>query len=373
MFETHQQHNHLFYKICKARNIKILLTVPSRTPVTKDRLPNGNIYYLSDEHDKFLPLPKTIKPNIYKKIKLNEKFENIRDSNSDKRVYGGFLTSRSKYFKAVLKYLITKDTNVQTHYTYFGRSKIKVIFDRIAYELRKKYRKNFMEKNLSKNIENDSPFIYFPLHQEQERILLLGAPFYTNQFDVIQNIAKALPVGYNLYIKEHFMMNVRGWRSVSEMKKIMSLYNVKLLHHTVNSEELIKKSSLVISIKGTTAIEAAIHNKPSIIFENVGPYQLSSVHKLQSITELPQAIRKSLKIEVNPDEVRKYLDAINESAFEFPYVRLYIDFESKFKIGGYYANTEINSYKIMEYLEKFKPELTQLALFHIENIKRLSN
>ena len=373
MFETHQQHNHLFYKICKARNIKILMTIPSRTPVTKDHLPNENMYYLADEHDKFLPLPKTIKPNIYEKIKLNKKFENIRDSNYDKIVYGGFLTSRSKYFKAVLKYLFTNDTNVQTHYTYFGRSKIKVIFDRIAYELRKKYRKNFMEKNLSKNIENDSPFIYFPLHQEQERILLLGAPFYTNQFDVIQNIAKSLPMGYNLYVKEHFMMNVRGWRSVSEMKKIMSLYNVKLLHHTVNSEELIRKSSLVISIKGTTAIEAVIHNKPSIIFENVGPYQLSSVHKLQSITELPQAIRKSLKIKVNPDEVRKYLDAINEHAFQFPYVRMYIDFESEFKIGGYYANTEIDSHKIMEYLEKFEPELTKLALFHIENIKRLSN
>jgi hypothetical protein len=58
MFETHQQHNHLFYKICKARNIKILMTIPSRTPVTKDHLPNENMYYLADEHDKFLPLPK---------------------------------------------------------------------------------------------------------------------------------------------------------------------------------------------------------------------------------------------------------------------------------------------------------------------------
>ena len=52
---------------------------------------------------------------------------------------------------------------------------------------------------------------------------------------------------------------------------------------------------------------------------------------------------------------------------------MYVDFESEFKIGGYYANTEIDSHKIKEYLEKFEPELTRLALFHIENIKRLSN
>ena len=114
-------------------------------------------------------------------------------------------------------------------------------------------------------------------------------------------------------------------------------------------------------------------NKPSIIFENVGLYQLSSIHKLQTINELPQAIRKSLKKKVYPDELRKYLDAVNEHTFESPFMIIWNDFEDQFKMGGYYANVEIDSQKMINILEKFKPELTQLALIHIEKIKQLSN
>ena len=372
MFETHQQHNHIFYEICKARNIKILLTTTTRVPSPSGSL-HSDMFYLTDEIDKFLPLPKSTKPNMSKKINTKEKLENTDNSNLDKRIHDTSRTSNSKFFQSFLKFLFTKDTNVQTHFTYYGRSKIKVIFKTVIRELEKKYRENFMEKNLDKNIENVSPFVYFPLHQEQERILLLGAPFYVNQFEVIQHIAKSLPIGYKLYVKDHPVMNVRGWRTVSEMKKIMNLHNVKLLHYSTNSEEIIKKSSLVISIKGSSAIQAAFNNKPSIIFENIGLYQLSSIHKLQCITELPQAIKSSLKKKVNPDELRKYLDATRQNTFESSYMQIYNDFEEQFKIGGYYANVEIDSQKMMDILEKFKPEFTQLASVHIEKIKYLSD
>ena len=153
----------------------------------------------------------------------------------------------------------------------------------------------------------------------------------------------------------------------------MNLFNVKLLHYSVDSEEIIKKSSLVISIKGSSAIQAAFHNKPAIIFENKGLYQLSSIHKLQSITELPQAIKSSLKKKVNPNELRKYLDAIGQHTFESSYVQIYNYLEDEFKMGGHYANVEIDSQKMMDTLEKFKPEFTQLALVHIEKIKCLSS
>ena len=369
MGNTHQQHNHIFYEICKARNIKILMMIPTRTAIRTDSLRKAdNRWQITDELDKFLPLPKTTKQN-----KDKEKIEIADPDYSPEKFTATFQTSRSKFFKAFLKFLFTKDTNVQTHYTYFGRSKIKVILRTIAYNLRKKYRENFMGKNLSQTIESDTPFIYFPLHQEQERATLLGAPFYINQFEVIQKIAQSLPVGYKLYVKEHSVMVVRGWRSVSEMKKIINLYNVKLLHPSVNSEEIIKKSDLVISIRGSAIIEAALHNKPSIAFENVGMYQLSSIHRLQSIVELPQAIKSSLKKKINRDEFKKYQDTVREHSFKFLDSEIIIDFEDQFKMGGYYANMEIDPQKAIKFLEKFKPEFTYLAEMYIEKIKQFYN
>ena len=370
---AHQQHNHIFYKICKARNIKILMMVPTRTSIITDSLSKqGNMWQITDEMDKFLPLPKS-NQNKHKKNIQKEKIEIADSDYLIEKFSATFQTSRSKFFKAFLRFLFTKDTNVQTHYTYFGRSKIKVILKTVAYKLRKKYRENFMEKNLSRTVESDSPFVYFPLHQEQERITMIGAPFYINQIEVVQKIAQSLPVGYKLYVKDHTVMRVRGWRSISEMKKIMGFYNVKLLHPSVNSNEIIKKCDLVISIKGSSVIEAAFHNKPSIAFENVGSYQLSSIHRLQSVTELPQAIRNSLKKKVNQNEFRKYIDVVNEHSFKFLYTQIAIDFEDQFKIGGYYANVEMDPQKVTKFLEKFKLEFTQLAAIYIEKIKQLSN
>ena len=45
--------------------------------------------------------------------------------------------------------------------------------------------------------------------------------FYTNQIEIIRHIAKSLPIGYKLCVKEHPAMNTRGWRSVSDYKEIM--------------------------------------------------------------------------------------------------------------------------------------------------------
>ena len=81
-------------------------------------------------------------------------------------------------------------------------------------------------------------------------------------------------------------MDVRGWRSVDEMKQIMKLPNVILLHPMADSGKIIDRSKLVISIRGSTSIEAAFRKKPSIIFDKVGMYQLSTMTLVGSLKDL---------------------------------------------------------------------------------------
>jgi lipid A disaccharide synthetase len=156
------------------------------------------------------------------------------------------------------------------------------------------------------------------------------------------------------------------------MKKIMKLQNIKLMHPLVNSDEIIKKSDLVVTIRGTSAIDAAFHNKPSIIFGNVGLFQLSFIHKLKSIEELPQAIKNSLKKRVDPKEFKKYLDAIDSESFESEFQSLIAAYEQIFHKGGYYVNVEIESDKLDSFLKKYKNEFTKLALYHIAKMKELN-
>ena len=359
-----QQHNDIFCKICKARGIKIIMPSSSRIGISKNTSFNhSNRIYLSDDMDEFLTIPDN--DELIKDIEINLKKNNL----TDEKFSAEFQTSTKKFAVAGITYLLTNDENIKTHYSYYGRKKIKVAFKILFNELRKKYRLKFMENNLKKHIDNNQKFVYFPLHQEQESTLLAFEPFYTNQLEIIKNIANSLPVGYKLYVKEHPQMINRGWRSVKDMKEIMELPNVRLFHPTVNSKELIKKSKLVISIKGSSVIEAAFYNKPAISFSKVGMYRLSSISLLNSIKDLPKNIQKSLTDVIDENEVKRYEKYVYANTFEFPMVQITNAFESVFKIGGYYANAEIKSEIMSEFLEKYRIELEFLASKHIELIK----
>ena len=170
--------------------------------------------------------------------------------------------------------------------------------------------------NLIHNIENQRPFVYFPLQTDPERSTLIAAPRFSNQIEVITNIAKSLPDGYDLYVKEHPMMILREWRSISDYKQIMGLPNVILIHPSVKSDYIIKKSSLVVSINSTSGLESGFYNKPSISFSDQDFSYLSFVQQIKSFQELPDAIKKSLKKKVNISDLNNYVNLIESNSFE---------------------------------------------------------
>ena len=100
-------------------------------------------------------------------------------------------------------FLFSKNTNLKTHYTYYGRHKIKIFFNPLFFwSVKKRYRLYLINKNLSRTID-DEKFIFFPLITEPERGLLIAAPFHTNLIELVTHIVKSLPVGYKLYVKDH--------------------------------------------------------------------------------------------------------------------------------------------------------------------------
>ena len=196
---------------------------------------------------------------------------------------------------------------------------------------------------------------------EPERSLLIQAPNYTNQIEVITNIVKSLPAGYELYVKEHPANVFREWRSVDDYKKIMKLPNVKLIHPSVKSEDLIIKSSLVITISSTSGLEAAFHNKPSIIFADLDYSILPSVHKIKAIDELPYAIKTSLKKEVKSSDLNYYINLIEENSFELDFDSINSDFDSNFHYGGFLADVEIPIEKMRLFLERHSADFDKIA------------
>ena len=354
-------HNHLFYEVCKARGIKVLMIRQSFL---------AGKYIISSEIDKMDDAINNNKHNFSSLPELQNYVKNYSATTQLNTFKSKFQSSKKNYVKATMQFLFSSNSNPKTHYTYYGRSKLAVIKNIILYTLKTRYREYFINKNFIRNIENKNSFIYFPLHIEQERSLEIAAPFYTNQIEVITNIVKSLPVGYKLYVKEHPLMNIRGWRHTTDYKHIMNLPNVKLINPSVKSEDIIKKSSLVISIGGTASLEAAYYNKPSIIFVNVDYSFLPSVYKIKTIDELPTAIRTSLKKEVNISDLNYYFNLVDSNSFEADLLNASAIFDDTFHFGGFLRDVEIPVEKMKFYLEQQNSIFDMLATEIVKKIQK---
>ena len=360
--ETALHQQHLFYEICRKRGIKVLMLNQSKFAYK---------CIISQELHKLDSMPALSK--IPSKKRTFDELLNVltsTDNTKQLQLYSkNFGNSKSSKLKAVSEYIFKSDnSNTETHFSYYGRSKFKVLVDYLIKSRKATTRKSFIDKYLEYEIYDNEQFVLFTLHQEPERTLLIAAPFYTNQLEVIRHIAKSLPPGYKLYVKEHFSQLLREWREISYYKEIIEIPNVRLYHPSANIEPLIQKSSLVISIGGTTSFEAAFYQKPSIIMADLGFAILPSVQKLNSLEELPLMIRHGLETKVNSDDLDKYLSVLDEHSFDFDLKGYESNEANSFRYGGNYQDTIITNEQMKSFLDENQNLFDMLTNQHIKKL-----
>ena len=106
-------------------------------------------------------------------------------------------------------------------------------------------------------------YAFYPLHKEPEVTLLVYSRPYLNQIEVVRNLARSLPVGMKLLVKEHPASI--GYRPVSFYQKLLDIPNVVLASPDIESRKIIKHAALVSVICGSVGLEAVMMKKPVII------------------------------------------------------------------------------------------------------------
>ena len=278
--------------------------------------------------------------------------------------------SISRSLKPFLHYLFSSNSNINTHYNYYGRTKFRVIKNAIELILKKKYREKFIHKNLSLKPNLGLPYVYFPLGIVLERHILIGAPFHTNQIELVRHIVKSLPIGYELFVKEHPAQRTREWRPISDYKEIMNIPNVTLIHPSFPEKELQKNSSLVISTAGTSSFDATFFGKSSIVFGDVIYSYLPSVTKVDSIEELSEIIKHSLSTKPNPKDLSKYMKVLSENIIDFNFWQFLGDFNQQFTYNGGYLDVDIDECDLESFIVERKDSLEYLTECHIKKIKQ---
>ena len=161
-------------------------------------------------------------------------------------------------------------------------------------------------------------FAFFPLHTEPEVALLLYAPAYQNQLEVVRNVACSLPSHMKLVVKDHPIGHTRRKRGYYE--KLLAIPNVVLADPSIDSKTLIDRCALVTTIVGSIGIEALVRKRPVLVLSPCATYRvLTDSPMLRYSTDL-NALDKTIddllrNYRYDDDFMLRFLTANLEDAF----------------------------------------------------------
>lgn len=340
-------HTYLFYLMCKSLEIPTLMINPSfvagKSFISKDPNVVDTIETLDDVKSEDRTFEELLA------------YRNSQNFNQVMNEYADTLASqKNEKLKAAADYLFkSKNTNITTHYTYYGRTKFKVLWESLLLQSKRRKRKSFLDKYAKTEIDKSDSFIYYPLQVVPDRNSLIGAPYFTNQIECVRHIAKSIPIDFKLYVKEHPAQN-QTWREISEYEEIMEIPNVVLIHPSVPVEELYKNCSLVVTTIGTSGFESAFYEKPTVTLGDVGYSLLPSVKRVYELEKLPQFILNALKQKVTASDLDKFLVLMEKNSVDFDLFKYFSIQTNFFFYNANLIDVEISDNKMKSFLDENK-------------------
>jgi hypothetical protein len=132
--------------------------------------------------------------------------------------------------------------------------------------------------------------VFYGMQYQPEQSTLVGGNFFANQVATIENIAKCLPLGFTLIVKEH--PRGRGARPAWQYRHLSHFPNVQFCD--ADSKEILKRCEASVTIAGTIGLEAIALDKPSIVLGNVYFDFLDIVYRAQSWPDLARILYRIL-------------------------------------------------------------------------------
>ncbi len=357
-----RHHHELFCRLCKARGVKVLMLAQSRLGHRSIISESSTTFDLSEKYHDLESPGRTL-----------EDLQSFLSSLDYSKQIKKFVHERGnpiiENLKVAIKYLTSENKETETQYYYYGRTKINVILSMIKGTIVEKYRQVFIDKHLKKYVDLSTPFAYYPMGVDMEETNLIGSPFHTNQTEIIRSIIKSLPVNYKLYVKENPAQISRGWRRISEYKELLDIPGIEFIHPSYSSENLLKNCALVLTISGTSGFEAAIYNKPTIVFSNTFYSILSSVYRIKEIEDLPQAIKISLSKKLDPVNIDKFVKWLELNTINFDRYGFLSLINNVFYHGGRLFKVNIDESIMNLFLQQNESAFDELASEHLKKIQ----
>jgi hypothetical protein len=262
VFDTtpHAVFDYPLYALARQYNIETLLFYT--IPFTDYIYPRYSIYF-EDEKDRYLFPEK-------KKSKPPESWDDFVDIKT--KSYEKAEPNRiSKIRQTKRQYDIPKfSENYNWLLSALRRPRVTVEY--ISSKLKQAYRWRRIENHyrlISKEPSLSRDYIYIPLHFQPERTTSPEGGKFSDQARLIKMVNRAKPDCWQIYVREHpsQFKNRQGWmgRSVEFYDRLRVNDSIKIICMNISPFTLIDNAKAVISVAGTSSVEAIIRNTPSTV------------------------------------------------------------------------------------------------------------
>ncbi len=127
-------------------------------------------------------------------------------------------------------------------------------------------------------------FIFFPLQYTPEASINVPAPYFVDQFRVIDALRFSMPNDCTLVVKEH--PACVEMRPLSFVRRLRRLPGLMVAKSTISSIDLIQRAALTATVTGTAAFEAFLLGRPAIALgRGLAAWALNGSTELGSLPE----------------------------------------------------------------------------------------
>ena len=158
------------------------------------------------------------------------------------------------------------------------------------------------------------PFVYFPLHVTDDYKIKRIIPHAVDQASIIEQVADALPSGYDLVLKEH-PMSV-GRNSVALLRRLRKRPNIRLVSAYTSTHDLIQQAEAVAVISSTVGLVALLYDKPVLTMGDPYYAGYGVTLDLISFSEIREKVPELLHFRPDPERIRMFLHAVMRSCFD---------------------------------------------------------
>ncbi len=347
----HMVFDYILYELCRQRDIKTLMfeSTPLRgltflmeefdqpSPAEKlyQQLLNDvpNQVTLSVEMERFISslqgtyqdVPDYIrrdpKEKLYRGVSKSTKsfwqkifdFENYAQYfGKQKRIFLSRVTAPITYVKQAGEKLEDSHMSWWQYRVFWNRS------HRRMRQLQSHYQK------LAGDADFKKPFVYVALSYQPERTTSPMASIYVDQILMVDLLAKTVPEGWQIYVKEHptqftpaKFFRAQSGRTFDMYDDIAAIPNVQLVAMDTATYDLIDHAQAVAATTGTVGWEAVLRGKPVLLFGNPWYRGCEGSIKIDTAESCIKALDEiNNNFLIDQEKLRLFVYALEQTAIE---------------------------------------------------------